>query len=596
MKSFFKNQFSYFSFFYSYLGNAVWGALAANVVVAVLDVFGLTMFLPILQAADSDNTEDVSSQMGNLQFVMEGIENVGIPINLVNLLILLAFFFVAKGVARYGADFYRVIINQRFIVRVRISTMSLLSDYDYAAFAKANSGQIQNTLSGEVGRIVTAFRQYFMALQHGIMLLVYVAFAYLANPRFAIMVAVGAVASNFIFNRIYKHTKIASRKYTNEMHKFQDYLIQSVNNFKYLKATNLVQSYKAKIEAAIKRIELEQRMIGKMNALAISLREPIVMIIVVGVILIQVVWFEEKIGLIILALLFFYRGLSSLINLQNSYNGFLGNSGSIENMQMFSEELGSNQELGGTVRFSGLSSGIKADNLTYGFDDGTKVIDGLSFYLPHNKTLGIVGGSGVGKTTLVNILCGMLKVNEGMLFMGGEDITTLDLKSLRSRIGYVTQEAQVFTDSIINNVSFWDLDQTEEKTYEALRMAHAENFVRDLPQGVKTEIGINGVNLSGGQRQRVAIARELYRDVELLIMDEATSALDSESEKLIQENIDSLAGSYTIIAIAHRLATIRKADLIIHLKPKGAYEIGTFDELLNSSVEFREMVALQNLQ
>jgi subfamily B ATP-binding cassette protein MsbA len=595
MNKFLKKQFYYFSFFYGYLGNSAWGVLIANMIVAFLDVLGLALFLPILQAADADNQAGMGGNMGNLKFILQGVENIGIPINLINLLLLLALLFIAKGFARYGADFYRVIINQRFTVAVRIRTISLLSMYDYALFSKANSGRIQNTLSGEVTRIVGAFRFYFTMLQHGVMLLIYIAFAYLANPRFAIMVVVGALLSNLIFNRIYRHTKDASNKYTEKMHKFQDYLIQNISNFKYLKATALIITYRDRIKDVIRQIEIQNRKIGKLNALATSLREPIVMVIVVLVILVQVVWYEETIGLIILALLFFYRGLNSLISLQNTYNGFLSNSGSIENMKAFTEELKLGQEANGTNQFTGLNSGIRTTKLSYSFNEGGNVINNLTFHLPQKKTLGVVGGSGAGKTTLINILCGMLTVEKGMLFMGDNDISDLDLISIRSRIGYVTQEAQVFADTVENNVSFWDPDSTPEKVFKALKMAHADQFVRELPNGVETMIGINGINLSGGQRQRIAIARELYRDIDLLILDEATSALDSESENSIQENIETLTGKLTMIVIAHRLATIRSADLIIHLKAKGEYEIGTFDSLVESSEEFKEMVVLQNL-
>ena len=139
----------------------------------------------------------------------------------------------------------------------------------------------------------------------------------------------------------------------------------------------------------------------------------------------------------------------------------------------------------------------------------------------------------------------------------------------------------MFTDSVANNISFWEqhTPDTGNKIDKALQMAHAADFVATLPEGLETQIGINGVNLSGGQRQRISIARELYREVDILILDEATSALDSQSEKLIQENIDSLTGSVTMIVIAHRLSTISKADKIVFLKADRSYEIGTFQSL-----------------
>jgi ABC-type multidrug transport system fused ATPase/permease subunit len=151
---------------------------------------------------------------------------------------------------------------------------------------------------------------------------------------------------------------------------------------------------------------------------------------------------------------------------------------------------------------------------------------------------------------------------------------------------------------VFNNVTFWEPDTPEnrQRVRRALSLARAWSFVQAMPDGMDTVIGINGITLSGGQRQRISIARELYRNVELLILDEATSALDSQSEQLIQENIESLSGKYTMLIIAHRLSTIRKADKVLHLLGNGAYEIGTFEELREQSPEFRNMVDLQSIE
>jgi subfamily B ATP-binding cassette protein MsbA len=432
-------------------------------------------------------------------------------------------------------------------------------------------------------------------LQHIIMLLVYVGLASLANPRFAVMVGIGGMLSNFAFRRIYMATKTASQKLTAEMHKFQGFLIQSVANFKYLKATGLIAKYKNKVEDSIVAVERHQRKTGTMNAMASALREPIIMLIVVAAILLQALVFEERLGLIVLSLLFLYRGLSSLVAAQNSYNTFLGRSGAIDNMEAFSKELAADQETTGGSLYHGLDRGVKLNHLGYTYAD-KPVIKNLNLTIPHKHTLGIVGASGTGKTTLVNILCGTLKVERGMLTINGTDVNDLDTNSYRTKIGYVTQEAQIFSDTIYNNVSFWEplTDEVKDRVHAALKLAHADEFVQALPQGGNTKIGINGVNLSGGQRQRISIARELYREVDLLILDEATSALDSKSEKRIQENIDSLAGRYTMLVIAHRLSTMRQADKILFLHDDGHYKTGTFASLMITSDTFREMVSLQS--
>jgi subfamily B ATP-binding cassette protein MsbA len=591
----------YFKFFYGYLGSSVLITLAASMMMAVLDGIGLTMFLPLLNAMDSGEAAGVSggaaagAGMGNMAFLLDGIAATGLEVNLVTLLLVMLGFFILKGVAKFASEYYRVILQQRFSNKIRLQNMRLLAGYDYSAFSRADSGRIQSTFSAEVGSVTQAYVHYFVMLQCGIMLLVYVGLASLANPRFAVMVGVGGLLSNVAFSKIYTATKTASYKLTAEMHKFQGFLIQSVANFKYLKATGLIGQYKEKVENSIVAVEGHQRRTGTLGAIANALREPIIMLIVVSAILVQVLVFEEGLGLIILSLLFLYRGLGALVGAQNAYNMFLGRSGAIENIKAFGKELTAEQEMTGGVAYKGPGQGIQLKNLAYDYG-GKPVLENLNLDVPRNHTLGIVGASGTGKTTLVNILCGLLKVERGMLSINGVDANDLDVESYRTKIGYVTQEAQIFNDTIYNNVSFWEptTEGVKARVHAALKLAHADEFVRDLPDGAETVIGINGVNLSGGQRQRISIARELYREVDLLILDEATSALDSQSEQLIQENIESLAGRYTMLVIAHRLSTIRTADEVLFLHADGSYETGTFSSLMITSRAFQEMVALQS--
>jgi ABC-type multidrug transport system fused ATPase/permease subunit len=584
----------YFKFFYGYLGNAVFVVLFASLFVALLDGVGLTMFLPLLQSVDSG---DGGQNLGNLVIIIDWLKSAGLTMTLTNVLVLIFVFFSLKGIARFIADRYRVVLQQRFANRMRLTNMRLLAGYDYQAFTGADSGRIQNTLSGEVLRVMKSFRNYFITLQQGIMLVVYVTLALVANPRFALMVAAGGLLSNFIFSRIYRVTKKASAQITRDTHSFQGFLIQSVSSFKYLKATNLIATYKKKVDQSVRDIENQNKRVGTMNALTVAIREPLVMLIIVVVILVQVNVFGGGIGAVILSLLLLYRGLNALNGLQANYNLFLEGVGAIDNMEAFSNELERSQERSGEKHYPGLSTEIRVQDLAYTYGDKSLLQD-LSFVIKKNETLGIVGESGTGKTTLVNILCGLLKVPDGKVLVDGQDLNIFDLESFRDQIGYVTQEAHVFSDSVFNNVTFWEPDTPEnrQRVRRALSLARAWSFVQAMPDGMDTVIGINGITLSGGQRQRISIARELYRNVELLILDEATSALDSQSEQLIQENIESLSGKYTMLIIAHRLSTIRKADKVLHLLGNGAYEIGTFEELREQSPEFRNMVDLQSIE
>ena len=174
--------------------------------------------------------------------------------------------------------------------------------------------------------------------------------------------------------------------------------------------------------------------------------------------------------------------------------------------------------------------------------------------IPPRRKVAFVGASGAGKSTLVTLLTGILRPTSGEISIGGVPFDRIDQKKLREGIGYVTQETPIFNDTVRNNVTLWDVQRRLRVESEGrnAQAAHASNFIEDFPDGYGTLLGDNGMKISGGQRQRVSIARELYKNARLLIFDEATSALDTETERAIQEEIDRMRGSITIILIAHR--------------------------------------------
>ena len=205
-----------------------------------------------------------------------------------------------------------------------------------------------------------------------------------------------------------------------------------------------------------------------------------------------------------------------------------------------------------------------------------------------------MGASGAGKTTLATLLTGILRPTSGQISIGGVPYDHIDQTKLREGIGYVTQEDLIFNDTVQNNVSLWDDDTSSlKKVKPAIKTAHAAEFIEGLPQAYETLLGDNGMKISGGQRQRVSIARELYKDARVLIFDEGTSALDSESEQVIQQNVDELRDNTTLILIAHRLSTVRNSDMIFVLEEGRIVEQGSYDYLYAIGGRFTEMIDQQ---
>ena len=235
---------------------------------------------------------------------------------------------------------------------------------------------------------------------------------------------------------------------------------------------------------------------------------------------------------------------------------------------------------------------IRFHDVDFEYESGRPVLRGIDFEARPGEVVALVGPSGAGKSTLVDLLPRFIDPTRGRITMDGWDLKDVPLGSLRSLFGVVSQETVVFHDTVRANISYGE-ERDEEEIWEAIRAANAEEFIRDLPDGVDTLLGDRGVRLSGGQRQRVGIARAILRDPPLLILDEATSSLDTESEQLIQAALDRLLRGRTVFVIAHRLSTIRGADRILAIEDGRLVESGTHDELYAAGGLYRRLSDLQ---
>jgi len=587
----------YYQFFYGILGNKLLFNMFLGLGVSLLDGLGLAMFIPLLQyVGDGESAAKSGESMGSLHYLIDLFALMHMTLNIYSILMMMVILFSIKGILNFWQQNVQVDLRFDFMRKVRNQLTDNLQNLSYISFLELDAGRIQNTMTTEVGKLLNAIVQFLASAKGVVMLLTYVILAFLANWQFALLVGAGAILSNLVFKRMLTAVKKASMDVSQKGNRYNSYLIQAVHYFKYLKATNSLEQFSMKLRTVINDAEVLNKKIGSSQALTSSLREPMVILIVAIVVSIQVRFMGSSVGSITLSILLLYRALTFLMQIQASWQAFIQNVGSIYSVSSLNYEMENVKEQLAEAPAPPLESGLSFERLTFSYGSNT-VLKDINIKIPKNTSIALVGESGSGKTTLANIITGLLEPESGSLLVNETPLREFNLNSYRDKVGYISQDSVIFSDTIYNNVTFWaePTPETMERFWAAIEKASLSEYVKNLAKGEHTLLGDNGTLISGGQKQRISIARELYKNVEIMIMDEATSALDSETERFIQESIDKLKGSYTLIVIAHRLSTIKDVDKI-YLLDKGVVAAeGNFSEMLERSARFKRMVNLQEV-
>ena len=301
---------------------------------------------------------------------------------------------------------------------------------------------------------------------------------------------------------------------------------------------------------------------------------------------------EMSIGSLVLFLTYITQLTNTVTNIINQFpviTEFAESVYSIQEVLDAAEE----EHNEGKEKLASVQGRIEFRDVDFAYDKGARIFDHLSVLVDKAATVALVGASGSGKTTFVNLALGLVQPNRGQILIDGKDVATLDMRHLRKQVGVVTQEPILFRGSVYENIAHGREDFDKQAVHEAARRANAHGFILALPDGYETIVGERGATLSGGQKQRIAIARTIFRKPAILILDEATSALDAEAEREVQQGIDGLLGGQTTIVIAHRLSTIFKADRILVFEGGHIVESGTHNELIDRNGSYASLLQLQ---
>lgn len=302
------------------------------------------------------------------------------------------------------------------------------------------------------------------------------------------------------------------------------------------------------------------------------------------------------IGAILLFLFLMFRLMGPVTTLNSTRNRIVSEMNAFEMLHAFYAETDAQQEPRGGIPAEPLKQGITFENVSFAYDQADQeALRGISTSLDRGKMIAVVGPSGAGKTTLIALVARLYDPQRGRLLIDGIDLKNLDVRTWRKRIAVVTQDVFIFNDTVAKNIAFGQGAVSLDRIRAAARLAAADTFIDELPQGYETVLGDRGVRLSGGQQQRISLARAILADPDLLILDEATSHLDTFTERAIQTAVEQMSNERTVLVIAHRLSTIRRADKVIVMDDGRIVEEGRHDELLAAHGRFWKMVEHQRL-
>lgn len=492
----------------------------------------------------------------------------------------------AKGLGGYFSAFLMADVGQRVVMDVRNRLFRHMLNQSAAFFSRRSSGQLMSRITNDVGQIQQAVSEAILdLLRESLALLGYGALLFYYDAKLALVVLTGAPLVVYPLARLGKRLRKTSRRSQEEFERLSHVSAEAFTGHRIVKA------FAAERREGDRFAQVSERLYrANLKVTAALSALPSIMEVLGGLGMAAALWYgvkEIRDGALtagefasFFVIMFAAYGPAKKLSRVNANLQQAGAASEriFEILDLHSEV----QDRPDAVVMPPFAREIAFEDVGFHYDDDRtgKILRDVSLKVRAGQTVAIVGRSGAGKTTLVNLLPRFYDVTSGAITIDGVDVRNLTLRSLRSQIGIVTQETVLFDDTIAGNIVYGSEGASQEAVEAAAQAAYAHDFIIAMPDGYRTVIGERGQRLSGGQRQRLAIARALLKNSPILILDEATSSLDTESESLVQEALANLMANRTAIVIAHRLSTVQRADLIVVFERGRVVEAGRHAELL----------------
>ena len=595
-----------------YKSHIIWNVIF-NILYAFFSTISMLTLLPMLEVLFGKTKiikqEPVYSGIGNIMHfgkdylyfqISELTKDNGPQFALLLVVSLVISTFLLKNIFNYLASYHIMHLKNGVLRDLRKKMFAKIIELPISYYSEKRKGDVMARMLGDVNEVQNSFFSILELIVKEPLTIVFALITMFAiSIKLTLFVLVFIPVSGLIISKIGKNLKSKSLQAQNESGFLISIVEESLGGLKVVKSYNAENNFKNRFNGSVTRLLKLSNSIGNKNNLASPLSE------FMGITTIAVLlWFGGNLVLVEQTL----DGSAFIVYLTLAYNiltpaksiskaSYAVKNGLAAAQRVFEvleveNEITSKEE---ALKKETFDDKITIKNVVFKYEEEV-ILKDFSLEVKKGQTVALVGQSGSGKSTIANLLTRFYDVNQGSISIDDHNIKDLDLQSLRGLMGLVTQDSILFNDTIKANIALGKLEATDDEIIEALKIANAYEFVKELPEGIYTNIGDSGNKLSGGQKQRLSIARAVLKNPPIMILDEATSALDTESEKFVQVALENMMQNRTSIVIAHRLSTIQKADLIVVMQKGVIVEQGKHEELIALNGTYNKLVTMQSFE
>lgn len=554
--------------------------VALMAAVALVEGATVALLVPLMNVVMGE-AGTLPGVLGNVGKLIENmLAFLHIELSLMSVLIMIVAAFILQGLFRL----LMMHLQARMLSKYEFSLVHKIVDSYFASswgfFVRSRVGQLGNILSVETNRALNAFQGVCQFLTSLLIAAFYIVLSMLLSWKITLGGIVLCAAASLILKKSMDRAHSYGIETTNANNELQAYAFDKLATAKLLKSSATEKRAVDNMDTIANR-RMRLRYLSMMNAAIIpSFYQPLVIIALAVVIFFALVQLQLNFATVLLFAYIFFRLTPYFSSLQLGYQQTLIHIPAVEEIDKTIELARSMVEVKDGKEIRDLRKAIVFDNVGFAYQNDILVLKNINLEIKKGESVAIVGESGIGKTTLVDLLLGLFTPTTGQISIDGVPLRDYDLASWRKLVGHISQDIFLFHDTVEANLRWMAPEASKEQVEAAARAAYAHEFIMGMPKGYDAVIGDRGVKLSGGQRQRLVLARMILQEPEIIILDEATSALDAESEARVQEAIEQITTDKTVIVIAHRSSLLRNVDRVYMLEDGRITEVDTGDEPL----------------